>query len=506
MEFPVTGLIILVAAIWLFFFRPRWLYPALIISIPFSATAIVNFSMNGSQLGLGRSPEKSIMAFQLFTVLWIVREAFSRIPQWRRKGWFLTRRSRFWLLAFIGAVALSLCVPLLFNGTSSVASFEAAGGDYFVASVPLQFTRYNVTQFLYLAFGIMMSIFIAAENWHPARLLSTLKLYLWSCVFVAAWGLFQFWCYMTRHSYPAYIFNTSNNLSATGYMETIGATGFTWGRISSVVQEPSVLAYVLVAGLALLLVCPAFRWPIWTRGWNWLAIVLTVAALTASTSTTAYVGMFAILILVGVALMRAGKRQWKNCAVVAVAGLVTGAFLVERVPLLSSLADYLLLHKYSGMNSGSTRLESVKIAAQSFLHYPILGAGWPTVESWDLVLLILANMGIAGLLAFAAFLLPVFRSLWHLNSNGSFLATMVLPVLAWALLSAEGGGLSYGMGFFWLVFGLGAGAAVAAKMEFPATLAAHREGKAKWLPTAGVRRSDGEHALRGLGPQGAAHR
>lgn len=471
MEFPVTGLIILVAATWFFFFKPRLLYAAMIVSIPFSATAIVNFSMAGSDYGVGASSVKSIMAWQLFTVLWIAREAISRLPQWRRRGWFLTRRARFGLLAFLGTVALSLCVPLVFNGTSWVLSFEAVHGDFFVASVPLRFSFYNLTQFAYLAFGIMLSVFVAAENWHPAKLLSTLKLYLWSCVFAAAWGMYQLWCTVTGHSYPAYIFNTSKNVSATGYLETIGATGFTWGRISSVAQEPSVLAYVLVAALALSLVCLAFGWPIWPRGWNWLAIVLLVAVLTVSTSTTAYVGMFAILILVGVALLRAGKRQWKYCTAMAVAGLVTGGFLAQRVPLFSSLADYLLLRKYSGMNSGSTRLESVKIAAQSFLHYPILGAGWPTVQSWDVVFMILANVGIVGLLAFAAFLLPVFRSLWHLNSNGSFLATMVLPVLTWSLLSAEGGGFSYGMGFSWLVFGLGAGAAVAAKMELPATLA-----------------------------------
>lgn len=496
MEFPVTGLIILAAAVWFFFFRPRWLYAAMIVSIPFSATAVVNFPMAGSQLGIGRSPEKSILAFQLFTVLWIAREAISPLPQWRRRGWFLTRRARFGLLALLGAAALSQCVPLVFNGTSSVLSFEAIHGDFFVTTVPLRFTLFNLTQFAYLAFGIMLSIFVAAENWHPARLLSTLKLYLWSSVFVAAWGLFQFWCYMTGHSYPTYVFNTSKNVSATGYLETISATGFSWGRISSVAQEPSVLAYVLVAALALLLVCPAFECPIWPRGRNWLAIVLIVAALAVSTSTTAYIGMFAILILVGVALLRAGKRQWKNYAAVAVAGLVIGTFLVERVPLLGSLADFLLLHKYSGMNSGSTRLESVNIAAQSFLHYPIFGAGWPTVQSWDLALLILANMGIVGLLAFAFFLVPVLRSLWRLNASGTLLATMVLPVLSWALLSAEGGGLSFGMGFFWLIFGVGAGAAVAAKVRLPATLAGQRKGRVVRQPTTGMVRSVSEDLSR----------
>lgn len=439
----------------------------MIISIPFSATAIVNFPMSGSQYGLGRSPEKSIMAFQLFTMLWIIREAFSRCPQWRRRGWFLTRRARLWLLAFLGAVALSLCVPLYFNGTSTAPSFESVGGSFIVTRVPLNFTHYNLTQFAYLAFGVLITIFVAAENWNPARLFFTLRLFVSSCAFVAAWGLFQFWCTITSHNYPAFIFNTAKNTSATGYLETIAASGFTWNRLSSVVQEPSVLAYLLVAALILSLVCRAFDRPVWPSGWNWFATTLILAALMLSTSSTAYVGIFAALILVGIVLARAGKRPWRRYAVAAAVGVAAGALLVQRVPLLGNLASFLLLTKYSGMNSGATRFESVRTAAQSFLYHPILGAGWPTVQSWDLVFLIMANMGVVGLLVFCNFLLPIFRDLWRLSSKASFSATVVLPVLAWALLSAEGGGFSYGTGFFWLVFGLAGGATIAAKSETP---------------------------------------
>jgi hypothetical protein len=464
MEFPVTGLIILVAAIWLFFFRPRWLYPALIISIPFSATAIVNFSMNGSQLGLGRSPEKSIMAFQLFTVLWIVREAFSRIPQWRRKGWFLTRRSRFWLLAFIGAVALSLCVPLLFNGTSSVASFEAAGGDYFVASVPLQFTRYNVTQFLYLAFGIMMSIFIAAENWHPARLLSTLKLYLWSCVFVAAWGIYQLWCNVTGHAYAAQIFNTSKNLSSMGYMETFSMGSLIVDRISSVALEPSDLAEEVLFAFVVLLVCLGLRRAILPRGWNWLAVFLIGIVLLMSTSSTAYFGIFAAMTLSGVALARAGSHRWKHYVALTVAILTLGVLLTAWVPLVNTIVQNAIFLKYVN-GSGHTRLESVQNAARAFARYPILGSGWPAVQSYDLLFLILANTGLIGLIAFAGLLLPVLRGLWRLTASRNFLATVILSAIAVALILAEGKGLTYGPGYFWLYLGLATGAVAAAKSE-----------------------------------------
>jgi hypothetical protein len=501
MEFPVTGLIILVAAIWFFFFRPRWLYAAMIVSIPFSATVVVNFPMAGSDYGVGASPVKSIMAFQLFTILWIAREAISRLPQWRRRGWFLTRRARFGLLAFLGAVALSLCVPLVFNGTSSVLSFEAVHGDFFVATIPLRFTFYNLTQFAYLVFGITLSIFVAAENWHPARLLSTLKLYASSCVFAAAWGIYELWCNVTGHAYAAQIFNTSKNLSAMGYNEAFEMGSLIVGRISSVAMEPSDLAEELLFAFVVLLVCLGLRRGILRRGWNWVAVVLIGIVLLMSTSSTAYFGILAAMTLSGVALARAGSHRWKHYIAFPVVILALVELLTAWVPLVDKIVQTAIFLKYVN-GSGHTRLESVQNAARAFAHYPILGSGWPAVQSNDLLFLILANTGLIGLITFASFLLPVLRGLWRLVSRRNFLATVILPAIAVALILAEGKGLTYGPGYFWLFLGLASGAAVAAKMEVPATLADHDEEKSKRRPRTGVVGIDCEDPFHGLGPQG----
>ncbi len=501
MEYPVTGLIILAAAVWFFFFKPRLLYAAVIASFPFTATAVVNFTVaGGSSLGIGRSPEKNITALELFSFLWVVREAVSRTPQWRKRGWFLTRRARFWLLAFLGAIVLSFCVPLILNGTSWVAAFEAVGGSYFIASVPLRFSRYYLTQFAYILFAVIITILIAAENWHPAKLLYTLRLYICSCVFAAAWGLFEFWCLITGHTYPACIFNTGKNLSARGYLQTISAFGLAWRRVASVAEEPSSLAHGLVAALTVLLVCLAFRRPILHRGWNWLAIALLAAALTVSTSTTAYVGMFAVPILVGVALARAGKHQWKYYPAASLAYLTAGALAAQRMPVVSSLASYLILYKFSGQNSGATRLMSVETAAQTFVHYPVLGVGSPVVHSPDLVLFILVHTGIVGLVAFAFFLLPVFRSLWRSSSLGSFSAALALPLLLWGLAFGEGGGISWVPSTFWLILGIAAGATTAAKIELAARPAAIPRGETRRCPTTGVGSSASSQPSDGLAP------
>lgn len=501
MEFPVTGLMILTVAVWFFFFKPRLLYAAMIASFPFTATAVVNFAVTGgSSLEIGRSPEKTITALELFSMLWVLREVVSRTPPWHKRGWFLTRRARFWLLAFLGAFALSFCVPLIVSGTARTISFVAAGGNYFVATVPLRFSWYYVTQFTYLLFAVTLTLLIAAENWHPEKLLYTLRVYVCTCLFVAGWGLFEFWCIITAHAYPSYIFNTGKNLSAMGYLQTISARGLTWRRVASVAAEPRSMAHGLLVALTVLFVCLAFRQPILRRGWNWIAIALVSAALTVSTSTTAYVGMFAAPILVSITLLHARKCQWKYYAGAAFAAVVAAVLLTERLPLFNSLVSFLLLYKYSGTNSGATRLSADVVAAQTFLHHPILGVGSPAVQSNDLAFVILVHSGLVGLAAFTFFLLPVFRSLWQSSSRGSFSAVLIVPLLLWSLIDAEGGGMSWLLSTFWLVLGIAAGAAAAAKIELAARPAAIPEGESRRCRTTSVGRNASSQPIGSLAP------
>lgn len=463
MEFPVTGLIILVAAIWFFFFKPRLLYSVLIISIPFSATAVVNFTWAGAASG---EQEKSLMAWQFFAMLWVLREALSCLPQWKRRGWFLTRRERIWLLAFLGALIASLTVPLVLNGTEWVMSWVVGPFYRGPAMIQLRFTSYNVTQSAYMVFGVLFTIFVAAKNWLPERLFYTLRLYAGSCIFAAAWGIYQLWCNLTGHAYAAQIFNTSRNFSATGYTETLTAGTLLVGRISSVATEPSVLAEELLIALAVLMVCLGLRHPVLRHGWNGLAVALIGIVLLMSTSSTAYFGILAALALSGVTLSRVGSQQWKHYLTIAVVVLAVGALLTVLVPLVSKIGQTAILLKYIN-GSGQTRLESVQIAVRDFLRYPILGVGWKAVDSWDFLVLLLANTGLIGTLAFGGFLLPTFRGLWEFTLRRNLMAAVLLPVLALVVILDEGAGLNYATGYNWLFFGLAVGALAVAKSARP---------------------------------------
>lgn len=458
MTIPITGALILILGVGFFLFRPALLYPATIISIPFTATAVVNFGWANAAGSWGRSLE----IWQFFFTLWICREAISHLPPWRRTGWFLTRRARNGLFAFFAAAFLSLSVPLVLNGTTWVRRPTPLTDEM----IPLRLSSFDLTQLAYLAFGLLFAAMIAAENSNSRKLSQTLRLYVGSCSFVAAWGLLELWCELTKHAYPAGIFNTSTNISASGYEETDLVDGFgRIGRLSSVTQEPSVLARVLLYALVALIVCRALGKPVFQRKWDLFVTLLIALTLLGSASSTAYFGILLALFVAILALYRMGKSV-KLYAALTVGTVAAGVLVAWLVPFANSVLAMFILDKYQ-TGSGMTRMHSVTLAIGAFLGHPLLGMGWHNVDSYDLLFLILANTGFVGLLAFASFVFPVFRGLWVSARKRKASAVIFLSVFVLAILLAEATSPAYVAGFFWLALGLGAGAAVAAQSESP---------------------------------------
>lgn len=451
MTVPITGALIALMGVCFFFFSPRLLYSAMIVSIPFSATTVAS-------LGSGDS-EKGVTAWLFLGALWICREAISGLSPWKSPGWFSTRHARYGLLAFLGAVVASLSVPLFLNGTAWVPEQFLLSNE----TIPLRLGMYNVTQTAYLAVGVLLAIFAAAENCVASRLFYTLKLYVGSCAFAATWGLFQLWCDLTGHAYPAYIFNTNGGESAQGYMEVLNLAEGTLTRISSVALEASVLAQELLLAFVILLICLGLRRPLLGKKWDYAVLVLIAVTLLASTSSTAYSGILAAMVVAAVALSRAGK-PCKVYLLMAGAAVGAGALVTAMVPLADQIVSMMLLNKFEA-GSGLERLSSIGLAAQDFMRYPIFGAGWHNVNCTDLVFLILANTGLVGLIAFGSFLLPVLRGLWTSAGEGKVSGVALLSAVSLMVALAEAAGLTYSAGYDWLVLGLGAGAVVAARGE-----------------------------------------
>jgi len=111
--------------------------------------------------------------------------------------------------------------------------------------------------------------------------------------------------------------------------------------------------------------------------------------------------------------------------------------------------------------SALERVNSVLLARDYFVQYPILGLGWGSVTSHDLVFKLLSNTGIGGLVAFSLFLTTSLVRLWrsaHTGRRPDLLKTLwpvcLLTTMLILILTNVAGDFAFTYGHAWFVFGL----------------------------------------------------
>lgn len=442
MTFPASGILLLCLGCYFFLFARRFLYLATVFLIPFSATAVVN-------VGWGDG-KKGIAAWIFMGSLWMVRTAISDRPFWRRAGWTLTRKARLELTVLLACGFVSLLVPALLNGTAWVADFRL----YSSMTFPLALTSERVTQTGYFAFGIVFTIFVAVENCSSQKLLQSVKTYVASAIFASAWAFVQLWCILTGHTYPAFLFNNSEATSAQFYTEVFSELGL--HRVSSVGVEPSVFAFSILLAFSIVLAAVCLRSPLFGRKWDIAALLLITGGLLISTATTAYLGLVVASLLILLMLARAAVIRWRN-VVFGALSLSLAVAAILTLPIVSQLADLTILYKAEGY-SALERMNSVALAARSFLHFPVFGVSWNAAPSFDLVIEVLASLGIVGFVAFCVFAADQMMRLWRASEEKHRWAMILFPTVCLTLILSETTGFPYALGHAWFVFGLGVSA------------------------------------------------
>jgi hypothetical protein len=442
MNFPVTGIILVVLSVYFFFFAPRMLYLSSIFLLPFTAMAVVNIGWVGG--------EKGIAAWIFMAVLWMVRTAISPRPFRRQVGWRLTRKVRIELLLLLASGLISLLVPLVLNGTVWVEYFQLTSSR----KIPLQLDMQRITATGYFVFGIIFTILVAVENCNPQRFLQSVRAYIVSAIFVSIWAFVQLGCILTGHEYPASLFNNSKGTSAQFYIEKLSALDL--HRISSVATEPSKLAFSMLLAFILLVMAIGLRRPILSRRWDMAALMLVLGALMVSTSTTAYAGLVLASCLAVLVLARAGAVRWLY---VFTAGGVAaaGVAIALTVPLIHKLVELVILHKAQG-GSARERAHAVALGVHYFTQYPLFGISWNAANSSDLVFQMLSSLGIVGFAIFAAFVLGELQMLWQAPKRGSRWSVSLLAAVCLMLVLSQATGFPFAMGFVWFALGLGAAA------------------------------------------------
>jgi O-antigen ligase len=135
--------------------------------------------------------------------------------------------------------------------------------------------------------------------------------------------------------------------------------------------------------------------------------------------------------------------------------VVTLAFI--SVPFISELINTLLLSKASS-GSGIERAMTISLAFGYFQKYPILGIGWGSATSHDLIVKLLSNVGIVGTVVFSCAIVSIVRANWQkISSRNSpldlsrevWLLSLVSFVLTSILIE-----FPFVFGNFWLVVGM----------------------------------------------------
>jgi hypothetical protein len=446
MEITPIGCFLIPLAIGLSIVRPNWLYVLMIFFGPFSATSVLNFGSGEAASGL--------QAWMFLGALWLIRELAPQLVQLSIKLKEPLRRPSLYLSVFLLTAALSLLMPIWINGSLQIVSPSLL--DF--STTPLVFRASHVFALLYLLEGSTIALLIAQRNTSEEQLTSALKIYLAAGVFVSIWGLLQLVCYAIDVSYPAIVFNGSASPGALGYAAEFSELGVK--RISSVAVESTVLAQVLLTMLPLTLPAWFARGCIFSRRKDRACSLLMLLVLLLTTSSIAYIGLFTLLftvlfLLVAKArVIKTGtilKFVFGTSAVLSI--LIAMAYSASEV--VRTLVGTVLLDKTESY-SALERLKTITFAADYFSQYPVLGVGWGSVTSHDLIFKLLSNV---GMLVFIVIIFGISRGLYRRlgeeHSDESAMLTLSLLVSFVILLVTNLlTGFSYVFGHFWFIFGI----------------------------------------------------
>jgi O-antigen ligase len=315
----------------------------------------------------------------------------------------------------------------------------------------------NITGLLYLVFGYLFACLIATINQKSAVMRVTLKSFIAGTVFAAAWAILEFICKIMNIPYPAMIFNTGTSYAAMGYMQRLQD----FPRLSSVAVEPSIFAQTLLVAIALYLPFIFGSLTLFGKTLDRWLFALLLAILCLSTSSTGYVGLVLMVLTILALLTVRGVFKLRHL-VGPLAGLGIGVLIYKISPTAQQVLNGTLLgksHDYSAFE----RFMTIHNAFQIFLQHPILGIGWSSIDSYDLIGNLLGNTGILGLLSFTIAMYCMFRLLYrsirsqdraHRTGNLFRMDFAVYIALMVGVGTAVLSGFPFVFAFFWFLFGL----------------------------------------------------
>ena len=376
MSITATGPFLLALALYVLVVAPHRLPYFIVFFVPFSATAVINFTALGYKSGgLGLTP----------AMLFLLCYFGAQLGLGLAGRTVAVSTGLLIQVLLLGAFVLSLLSSGVLNGlTEGLTSFE-------------------LTQTVYVVLGVAATVTLAFEfcrNGAIEQVVSTVRA---AAIFSSLWGIVQVVCFYTGIPYPSILFN--NSLSDFANMFDQSGTGFV--RIASVAVEPSFFAasllHFLAFGITIVVCEPRLR----TRGWI-VPVILCTLVLLGCTSSTGY---FGLAVLAVVLLIRSPLRSMAIGAVTAVVLIPIGL----SIPKVAAIAASATIDKSQSI-SYYERAQGTIEAFEIFLKHPLFGGGWGAGPSANAITAMLADVGLVGT---TVFLVACIATLFELQSRRS---------------------------------------------------------------------------------------
>ncbi|SDD96005.1 O-Antigen ligase [Mucilaginibacter pineti] len=438
-----TGLVIIFIAFYAVIFSKKLLYELTIFFIPFSATAVLNFGEDGTG--------SAVQPFMFLGALWLATLFFSKVKN-LGNGSVVNKielKPIMLLIGFALVALLSLAMPLIINGDERG---NVTGG--LGLNDTITFSPRNISQYIYLLFGVVFAIGIYVHNKTKVNYLRTLKIYSASVFFVIIWGFVELYCNAVGLDYPAFLFNNSYNGNAAGYKFFTDPTA-ELKRISSVGIEPSVMVQSVVVIIPFFLFSVIKKNYIFSK-WTDIGFIVLLYVFTIRTTSSSGILCLAFLTLLSLFFYFKDLPIKRKILLLISLAVLIPVIIAGTYWVFKDIIDKMLFEK-SDSFSGLERLSSILDAWDTFLHHPILGAGWASVTSFDLFVKILSNTGIIGFVFFIGFLITTLINKFRVKAP-SYQMAVINTAITISFCTIVFGNMintfTFIFGTFWLISGL----------------------------------------------------
>ncbi len=285
----------------------------------------------------------------------------------------------------------------------------------------LHFRKTLFTQSLYLLAGFLTFLYI--KNFYNEELWD--KYLFIGAGLLAFYGLYEILYFLSFGENGDFLSNRrlghGEYIQSSSSFQTLNVGGISILRLKSLTGEPSMYSFSVL---------PFCIYALHTEKYK--IAYLLFATLLLSTSTTAMLGI--LLYLIFFPIFAKVTKKWLYGMIILVIVVLVLMFIFQaevQTIFHTQVVEKLTLQSYSGIARFATFVDHMTYYAQLNMWNQLVGLGFGTVRSTDLLSTLLVNIGIVGFFIFTiVFFYPILVLRNNLRNNGIKLSLIVIYVTA----------------------------------------------------------------------------